>query len=100
MFKKIIIQTDERGLLFRKGSYVKLFQPGSYRSLPFSDETVVVLNIMKPFAVKDKDLALFLHDEKLLKELDVILVQDHEYVLQYEEGRFVCVLTPGRYHFL
>jgi regulator of protease activity HflC (stomatin/prohibitin superfamily) len=99
MFKKIIIQTDERGLLFRKGSYVKLLQPGTYRSLPFSDERIVVLNIMKPFAVKDKDLALFLHDEKLLSELDVILVQDHEYVLQYEEGRFVTLLTAGRYAF-
>jgi regulator of protease activity HflC (stomatin/prohibitin superfamily) len=54
---------------------------------------------MKPFAVKDKDLVLFLQDEKLLKQLDVILVQDYEYVLQYEEGRFVTVLTPGRYSF-
>jgi len=99
MFKKIIIQTDERGLLFRNGSYTKLLQSGTYRSLPFSEDKIVILNIMKPFGVKDKDLALFLHDEKLLSELDIIVVQDNEYVLQFEEGRFVALLTVGRYAF-
>ncbi|GKS09163.1 hypothetical protein YDYSY3_01630 [Paenibacillus chitinolyticus] len=36
MFTKITIQEDERGLLFRDGRYVKLLQPGTNRSLPFS----------------------------------------------------------------
>ncbi|MCY9591972.1 hypothetical protein [Paenibacillus chitinolyticus] len=37
MFTKITIQEDERGLLFRDGRYVKLLQPGTNRSLPFSN---------------------------------------------------------------
>lgn len=86
MFNKITIQMDERGLLFKNGSYVKVLQAGTYRLFPFSNETIVTLNIMKPFAVKDKDLALFLHDEKLLSELDVILVQDHEICCNTKKG--------------
>ncbi|NOU95556.1 slipin family protein [Paenibacillus sp. LMG 31456] len=99
MFKKLIIQTDERGLLFRKGSYEKLLQPGTYRFSPFSEDTVAVLNITKPFVVQGKDLQLFLHDEKLVQELDVIQVLDHEYVLHYEDGKFAALLSAGRYAF-
>ncbi|MBD0382641.1 slipin family protein [Paenibacillus sedimenti] len=99
MFKKITIQTDERGLHFRKGSYVKLLQPGTYRFLPFSEETVTLLNITKPFAVQGKDLKLFLQDEKLVQELDVIQVHDHEYVLHYEDGKFAALLAAGSYAF-
>ncbi|WP_127484365.1 slipin family protein [Paenibacillus ehimensis] len=99
MFKKVTIQIDERGLLFRKGSYDKYLPPGTYRLSPFSDETVVVLDITKPFAVEGKDLQLFLHDDRLLRELDVIEVQDHEYVLHYEDGKFAGLLTAGRYVF-
>ncbi|MFD0692594.1 slipin family protein [Paenibacillus sp. GCM10027628] len=97
MFKKITIQTDERGLLFNRGSYAKLLQPGTYRFLPFSEDTVVVLNITKPFAVQGKDLQLFLHDDKLVEELDIVQVKDHEYVLHYEDGKFTGLLTAGSY---
>lgn len=99
MFKKINIQTDERGLLFRKGSYVKLLQPGTYRFSPLSEDKVEVLTITKPFHVQGKDLQLFMQDERLLQELDVVQVQDHEYVLHYENGQFISLLTAGRYAF-
>jgi regulator of protease activity HflC (stomatin/prohibitin superfamily) len=96
-FKKITIQKDERGLLFRRGSYEKLLLPGTYRLGPFADETVTVMNVMKPFAVQGKELQLFLHDGKLLEELDVVQVQDYEYVLHYEDGKFAGLLTSGTY---
>lgn len=97
MFKKTTIQADQRGLLFHKGSYVKKLAPGTYHFVPWSQTTVVVLNIAKPFAVEGKDLQLFLQDEDLLRELDVVRVQDHEYVLHYEDGQFVQLLKPGVY---
>lgn len=98
MFKKVIIQADERGLLFDKGSYVKKLIPGTYHFL-WSKSTVEVLNIAKPFDVDGKDLRLFLHDEDLVRELDVVRVQDHEYALHYEDGQFVRLLKPGVYAF-
>lgn len=97
MFKQITIQADQRGLLFHKGSYVKRLLPGTYRYFAWSQHTVVVLNIANPFAVEGKDLQLFLQDEDLLQELDVVRVADHEMVLHYEDGQFALLLKPGVY---
>ena len=97
MFTKVTIQADERGLLFDKGSYVKKLMPGTYRFSMWSKSTVVVMNIAKPFYVDGKDLKLFLHDENLVRELDIVRVQDHEYVLHYEDGQYVQLLKPGAY---
>jgi Membrane protease subunits, stomatin/prohibitin homologs len=99
MYKKITIQADERGLLFDKGSYVKKLMPGTYRLSSWSQSTVVVLNIAKPFVVEGKDLQLFLHDDELVRELNVVRVQDHEYALHYEDGQFRQLLKPGTYAF-
>ncbi|TNJ64357.1 slipin family protein [Paenibacillus hemerocallicola] len=99
MLKTVTIQTDERGLLFRKGSYVKLLQPGTYRFWSWKKTTEVVLPVTKPFAVAGKDLRLFLHDEELLRQLEVVHVQDHEIVLHYEDEKFVAVLPAGSYAF-
>jgi regulator of protease activity HflC (stomatin/prohibitin superfamily) len=99
MIKQVTIQADERGLLFHRGSYVKKLNPGTYRFAAWSSYTVVVMNIAKPFQVEGKELQLFLQDEELVRELDVIRVQDHEYVLHYEDGRFTQLLLPGHYAF-
>ncbi|GAB6991670.1 slipin family protein [Paenibacillus pini] len=99
MFKKITIKQDERGLLFRKGSYVKLLQPGTYRFFIMADDSVEVLNMTKPFAVPGKDIHLFTQDEILMSKLTLVEVQDHELAFHYENGRFVSILTAGTYAF-
>lgn len=97
MLKPITIQADQRGLLFHKGSYVKRLLPGTYRYFSWSQHTVVVLDIAKPFSAGGKDLQLFLQDDELLRELEVVRVQDHENVLHYEDGQFMQLLKPGVY---
>lgn len=99
MFKKIIINTAQRGLLFRRGSYYKLLQPGVYRLSPFHDESIITVDITKSFAIKGMDVQLFLHDEELQRELDVVQVQEYEYVLHYEDGKFMSLLNAGTYAF-
>ncbi|MFD2611395.1 slipin family protein [Paenibacillus gansuensis] len=99
MLKKVTIQADQRVLLFDKGSYVKVLGPGTYRYFWWSEATVVVMNIGKPFVVEGRDLQLFLHDQELVQELDVVRVEDHEYVLHYEDGQFAQLLKPGVYAF-
>ncbi|TQR97072.1 slipin family protein [Paenibacillus ottowii] len=99
MFKKITIKSDERGLLFQKGSYHKLLNPGTYLMKTFQQETVEILNVAEPFFVPDHDIRLFLTDPLLLEQLTVIDVEDHEYVLHYEDHRFVELLTAGKYAF-
>ncbi|WP_281890902.1 slipin family protein [Paenibacillus sp. YYML68] len=97
MFTTVTIQADQRGLLFHKGSYVRTLQPGAYRYIKWSQHTVVVMNVTKPFVVEGKDVQLFLHDVDLRRELDLVRVADHEYVLHYEDGQFVQLLKPGVY---
>ena len=99
MFKKIVIKNDERGLLFRKGSYARRMKPGAHRINSFAEDTVIVQNIAGRFAVPDKELALFAHDEQLMAELTVTIVEDHEYVLHFADGKFVSLLTSGQYAF-
>lgn len=99
MLKKVTIHADQRGLLFDKGSYVKRLLPGTYTFFSWSQSTVAVQNIAQPFAVEGKDLQLFLPDEELSSELDIVRVQDHELVLHYEDGQFVHLLKPGVYAF-
>lgn len=100
MFKKITIKSDERGLLFKKGSYHKLLHPGTYLLKTFQQEAVEILNVAEPFFVPDHDIRLFLTDPLLLEQLNVIDVEDHEYVLHYEDNRFVELLTAGKYAML
>ncbi|MCQ6563080.1 slipin family protein [Paenibacillus mendelii] len=99
MFKKIIIQADERGLLFNKGRYMKPLDSGIHWMSTLRGDTVTVMNVMKPFSVPGKELNLFLQDEELLRQLDVVDVQDFEYVLHYEDGKFAALLTAGKYAF-
>ncbi|MCM3629363.1 slipin family protein [Paenibacillus glycanilyticus] len=94
---KITIQSDQRGLLFKDGSYVRLLGPGKHRFPLFSKMTVTVMDVMKPFVVPGKELALFLHDDRLLEELHIIDVADDEYVLHYEDGRCSSVLKAGKH---
>jgi len=96
---KTIIHTDERALLFKDGNYVRFLTPGTYRFWAFTDYKVITLNVNKPFAVPDRDIQLFLHDEELLKELTVIDVKDYEYVLHFEDGKITRLLTTGKYAF-
>ncbi|CAM4415905.1 slipin family protein [Paenibacillus alkaliterrae] len=99
MFKKVIIKNDERGLLFNKGSYVRHLQPGVYRHRPFSDDSVILQNVAKRFAVPNMEINLFLQDAKLIEELTIADVQDYEYVLHFEDGKFASLLTAGTYAF-
>ncbi len=93
------IANDQRGLLFKRGNYVRCLLPGSHTFPPFSGCKVTVLDVNRPFQVADRNLNLFLHDERLLKELTVVQVKDYEYVLHLEDGMLCEVLRPGRYAF-
>lgn len=99
MWKKITIQADERGLLLKDGVYVRLLRPGVHRLSPFADYAVTLLNVSRPFAVPGKELNLFLQDAALAEELTVIEVEDNEYALHYEDGKFVRLLTAGKHAF-
>lgn len=99
MIHTISVNNDQRGLLFKKGSYVKSLRPGTYRYAAWSGYSAIMLDLSRPFEVPGRELAFFLQDEELRRELDVVEVADHEYALHYEDGRFSRLLPPGQYAF-
>lgn len=96
MMKRVRINQGTIGLVFQNGDYKRVIYPGAYWLWP--SEEVIVYDLTKQF-VAPKDLSIFLQDAELADKLTVVEVQDSEIVLQYENGIFTRVLTPGRYAF-
>jgi hypothetical protein len=92
--KRIRINTGKIGLVFRNGNYKKIVTEGAYWLFP--NEDVMQYDLTKPFHPAI-DLNILLKDEQLASILSVVEVRDNEIALQYENGNFKNVLTPGRY---
>ncbi|UQZ35022.1 peptidase [Paenibacillus sp. PK3_47] len=99
MFNKITVAADERGLLFKRGSYDKYLVPGTYWLNRFAEQEVHKFHLSEPFVVPGKVLAVFLQDEELVRDLEIVNVADHEVVLHYVDGRFSSLLPPGQHAF-
>jgi len=96
---KVIIKNDERGLLFKDGSYVKCLKPGKYTLNPFKNYSVTVMDVNQAFYVEGKNINMFLEDKGLLNELTVIDVKDNEIAIHFEDGKLVDVLNSDKYAF-
>lgn len=94
----MIIRNDERGLLFKDGNYIKVLKPGKYFFFWPNKYKVEVLDVNKPFET-EKDISVFLEDEGLKKELDIIDVKDNELVMYYQDGKFKGLYSSGKYAF-
>lgn len=93
------VKDDERGILFKKGNFKKILKPGEHFLPHYFSYEVYIMNVANEFIVPEKDLNLFLKNEELLRELDVIEVKDGEIVLHYEDGIFKHCLITGKYAF-
>jgi hypothetical protein len=80
--------------VFRNGNYKNVVMEGVYWFLP--NEEVFQYDMTKPFH-PSIDLNILLRDEQLANMLTVVEVRDSEIALQYENGNFRTVLSPGRY---
>lgn len=95
---KYYIKKNQRGLLFQKGDYIKCLQPGEYTFLSFLKYEVTILDINQPFHT-EHDLDLFLEDESLLNQLDILDVKDTEIAIHYIDGKFNNIYEAGKYAF-
>jgi len=95
------ISDNRRGLLFKKGSYVRMLGPGEHSFWFESDVSVKQLDINEQFYVPDYELEYFLQkDEKLAECLDVVDVADNQLVLRFVDGKYKQLLTtPQKYGF-
>ncbi len=97
--KKIIINENQRGLLFKNGKFVKLLGAGKYHI--FGGSEIELQSLEQPyFAVSSRkcDLETLLANDGFAKAVEVVDVADEEYVLHFVNGKFVNLLTGnGKY---
>ncbi len=94
--RKVRINAGTVGLVYKRNAYKGVLTEGTYWLMP--GEKVEMNDMAKPFIPKT-ELSILLKDEKLAGLLAIIQVCDNEMALQYEDGIFKNVLTPGRYAF-
>lgn len=92
--KRIIVNTNQAALVFRKGELIKVLKKGLYW-LGFG-EKAEILDMSKPFPGGHSSEALLQHPD-FAAAVKVIEVSDHELVLFYQDKLFREVLAPGRY---
>jgi regulator of protease activity HflC (stomatin/prohibitin superfamily) len=92
--KRIRINTGKIGLVFRNGDYKRVITEGRHWLYPFDE--VIQYDMSKPFYCPI-ELNILLKDTDIANRLTVVEVRDHEIALQYENGNFKNVLSPGRY---
>ncbi len=93
---KMIINENQRGLLFKDGKYEKMLEPGKHRFLS-RNIVVEIMDITDEFKHADLDLSVFLNDKVLKEQLEIVDVADETLAFHYINGKFTNCLTSGRY---
>lgn len=96
---KIIIKENQRGLLFKNGKFVKMLKTGNHTIFNFLGYSIEVMDLNEAFNMKQYDLSVFLKDEELRKELDIIEVSDETLAIHNVNGRYCEILVSGKYAF-
>lgn len=94
--RQVRIRKGTIGLVFKNGDYERLLDAGKHWI--GMGRTLTTYNLFHPFE-PFIELDLLLEDKALVKRLDVIEVNDHQIVLQFEKNKLKSVLTTGRYAF-
>ena len=95
--KKVIINENQRGLLFKNGKYVKMLPAGKYFS--YGGKEIEVLNLDQPIISDKCALDIILSDIMVANNVSVIEVADEELALHFVNGKFASVLRHGKYAF-
>lgn len=93
----IIINENQKGLLFKKGKYVKLLNAGKYPLSRYSE--VELVNIDDPLYSDNCSLERLLLDENISKNVSVVEVKDQELALHFIDGIFSSVIYRGKHAF-
>lgn len=95
--RKVIINENQRGFLFKNGKYVKMLDAGKYYEMGGREIEVSVVG--SPINSKYCSLEVLLADEKLRSNVDVVEVGDQQLALYFVDGKFSSVLRHGKYAF-
>ena len=95
--KKIIINENQRGFLFKNGKYVKMLDAGKYYA--FGGREIEVSELDQPIASTKCALDTLLSDNEVSSRVSVIEVADEQLALHFVNGKFTSILRHGKYAF-
>ena len=95
--KKIIINENQRGFLFKNGKYVKMLTAGKYYI--YGDKEIEISDLDKPINSNICALEIILNDKAVANDVSVIEVADEKLALHFVNGKFDSVLLRGKYAF-
>ncbi len=95
--KRIIINENQRGLLFKNGKFVKMLEAGKYAE--YGGREIEILSLDNPVVSKRCSIETLLADEKLAANLSVCEVGDQEAALHFVNGKFSELLKRGKHVF-
>ncbi len=92
--KKIVVNENERGLLFENGRYRKLLGPGPY--ILWGGREVETVPLASSLKSKKCPVETLLRDPEVKRQTLLVEIQDRQLGLHYVNGKFLNVLLPGR----
>lgn len=91
------INENQRGLMFRRGRFERLLEPGRYRV--FGSDAVEALALDEPISSAFCPIETLLNNETIAVLTDSVRVADGQLALHFADGNFAGVLEPGKYAF-
>lgn len=95
--KKIIINENQKGFLFRNGRFVKLLGAGKYRT--WGDSEVELAALDQPIGSGKCALDTLLADQEIAALVSVVEVGDQELAFHFVNEKCVGALRHGKYAF-
>jgi regulator of protease activity HflC (stomatin/prohibitin superfamily) len=95
---KMIINENQRGLLFKNGKFAEYLKPGKHIKLGCG-YNIEILHTGSEFKVKGYDLEVFLKNPEPASEIDTVDVADETLVLHFVNGKYCDTLVNGKYAF-
>jgi hypothetical protein len=96
---KIIINQNERGFLFRNGTYRRMLQPGKNQIYTFLGETYARIALDKPIKVPGTEMEILMADKEFAQNVIKIDVPDGYVAVRFEDGRVVSAHEAGKYFY-
>ena len=95
--RKIIINENQRGFLFKNGKYVKMLTAGKY--YVYGGKEIETAELNQPIIPNMCALDTVLNDKAVANDASVIEVADEQLALHFVNGKFDSVLLRGKYAF-
>ena len=95
--RKIIINENQKGFLFKNGKYVRLLGAGKYYA--FGGKEIEITALDQPISSNKCALDTLLSDPEIAEKVSVIEVADEQLALHFVNGKFSSALRQGKYAF-